>query len=130
MTDLRLLPDEELLVMAVLTDCPISTRVPPGLAGKVPWRTVHKLGGTAAHPQFLDKPLVQVSSYAGSYDAAKALAETARVKLWQAWRTQFRTDLGGVHKVVETVSPFEVRTGTEPDGVVRFDATYQVFTRP
>jgi len=130
MTDLRLLPDAELLTLAVLTDCPASARVPDTLASKVPWRVVFKLGGTSAHPQFLDKPHVQVSSYAGTRAGAANLAETARVKLFQAWRTQFRTDLGGIHKVVEVITPFEVRTGTEPDGVFRFDATYEVQTRP
>jgi hypothetical protein len=129
-TDLRLLPDAELLVLAVLTDCDAGTRTPADLASKVPFRAVYKLGGTAAHPMFLDKPQIHVVSYAGTRQAAANLAETARAALWQAWRTQFRTNLGAIHKVVEVTSPFEVRTGTEPDAVFRFDATYQVFTRP
>lgn len=130
MTDLRLLPDAELLVLAVLTDCDAATRTPPDLASKVPFRAVYKIGGNAAHPMFLDKPQIHVASYAATRIAAKNLAESARVRLCQAWRAQFRTDLGGIHKVVEVTGPFEVRTGTEPDGVFRFDATYQVFTRP
>lgn len=130
MTDLRLLPDEELLVGDVLDDVPWSVRTPSDLATHMPCRAIYKIGGTAAHPQFLDKPTVHVVSYAGSYDAAKALAETARVKLWNAWRSQTRFDHGVIHRVVESLSPFEPRTGTEPDGVFRFDATYQVFTRP
>lgn len=129
MTDQRYLPDEELLVMAVLSDVPASTRVPDSLATKMPRRVVFKLGGTAAHPKFLDKPQVRISSYAGSYDAAKALAETARVRLFDAWRAQNTTTAGTIHKVVEVTSPFEVRTGTEPDGVFRFDQTVQVWTR-
>jgi hypothetical protein len=99
------------------------------LGSKVPFRAVYKLGGTAAHPMFLDKPQIHVASYAGTRQAAANLAETARVKLWQAWRTQFTTELGSINAVHEVTSPFEVRTGTEPDGVYRFDATYQVLTR-
>lgn len=126
----RLLPDAELLVKAVLTDCPASSRTPVNVAAKVPHRVVYKLGGVAVHPQFLDKPHIQVVSYAGTRAAARDLAESARVALFQAWRTQARTSLGGIHKVKEVISPFEVRTGTEPDGVYRFDATYEVWTRP
>lgn len=129
MTDLRLLPDAELLVLAVLTDCDAATRTPADLASKVPFRAVYKIGGKAVHPMFLDKPQIHVASYAATRIAAKNLAETARVKLWQAWRDQFHTSLGHISAVHEVTSPFEVRTGTEPDGVYRFDATYQVLTR-
>ena len=129
MTDLRYLPDSELLVLAVLTDCPAGATTPADLATKVPRRAVYKLGGTAAHPMFLDKPQIHVVSYAATRQAAANLAETARVKLFDAWRAQTTTAAGTIHRVVEVTGPFEVRTGTEPDGVFRFDATYQVWTR-
>lgn len=132
MTDLRFLPDVEVLVMAVLADVECSTGTPDSLASQVPWRVVYKLGGGSKDPRFLDLPHVQVVSYGSTRPAAKALAETARVKLFNAWHSvpQFHTDLGHISRVTEVISPFEVRTGTEPDGVFRFDATYQVSTRP
>lgn len=130
MTDLRDLPDEELLVGDVLNDVPWSPITPPNLASKMPCRVIYKLGGTAVHPQFMDKPTIHIVSYAGTYDAAKALAETARVRLWNARRAQTRFEHGVIHRVVESLSPFHPRTGTEPDGVFRFDQTHQVWTRP
>lgn len=125
----RYLPDEENLVRDVLGGTS-STQVPANLATKVPRHVVYKLSGVAVHQKFMDKPIVQVSSYAATRDAAKALAEDARTALFTAWQTQHRYTNGVVHRIVEIASPFEVRTGTEPDGVSRFDATYQVFTRP
>jgi hypothetical protein len=131
MTDLRFLPDVELLVLAVLTDVQGSTSTPDSLGSLVPWRVVYKLGGVAVDPRFLDKPHVKVVSYGSTRQLAKALAETARVKLFNAGQSQFRaTNLGHISRVTEVFSPFEVRTGTEPDGVFRFDGTYQVSTRP
>ena len=126
----RYLPDEGLLVAEVLNDVDSSSRVPVDLATKLPRRVIFKLSGTAVHPKFLDRPLVQISSYATSYAAAKALAEDARVALYDAWRSQTRYAHGVVHRVTEVASPFEVRTGTEPDGVFRFDQTHQIWTRP
>lgn len=115
--------------MAVLDDCAASPRPPADLATKLPRRAVYKIGGTSAHPRFLDRPQVHVVSYAATREAAVALAETARVKLFDAWRAQATTTAGTIHKVVEVTGPFEVRTGTEPDGVFRVDQTVQVWTR-
>lgn len=130
MTDLRLLPDAEALVGDCLTDADWSDAVPANLVSKLPRYVIYKTAGTAVHPKFLDKPLIQVAAYAATKDAARELAENARVRLFEAWRAQTRYDAGVIHKVVEVLSPISVRTGTEPDGVFRFDATYQVFTRP
>lgn len=126
----RYLPDEELLVKDVLSDVAASPTPPADLATKLPRRAIFKLGGIAIHPRFMDRPLIQVSSYASTRDAAKSLAEDGRSALHEAQRTQHRYTHGVIHRVVEVASPFAVRTGTEPDGVFRFDATYQVFTRP
>ena len=126
----RHLPDEENLVRDVLTGTTSSTSVPADLASKLPRYVVYKISGTAVHPKLFDKPVVQVSSYAATRDAAKSLAEDARSALFAAWQSQHRYTHGVVHRAVEVFSPVEVRTGTEPDGVFRFDATYQVFTRP
>lgn len=125
----RYLPDEENLVRDVLGGTS-STQVPANLATKLPRHVVYKLSGVAVHQKFMDKPIVQVSSYAATRDDAKTLAEDARSALFLAWQSQHRYTNGVIHRVVEVASPFEVRTGTEPDGVSRFDATYQVFTRP
>lgn len=129
MTDLRLLPDVEALLAELLNDCPSGPTPPKMLASKVPFRSIYRISGSAVNGQFLDAPHVQVTSWAGSYAGAKALAETARVKLFQAWRSQYRNDVGGIHRVTEILAPFQNRTGSV-DGVYRFDATYQVFTRP
>lgn len=130
MTALRLLPDAEGLVQAVLDDVPSSNMTPAKLATRLPCRVVYKIGGTASHPRFLDKPQIHVTSYANTREGAADLAETARVALFLAWRNQDVYSLGVVHRVTEALSPTEVRTGTEPDGVFRFDATYMVWTRP
>lgn len=126
----RLLPDVEAMLHDFLDDVSASTRMPDDIAETLPHRLIFKLGGVAVHPQFLDRPQVQIVSLAASREAASDLAEVAREALFWAWRRQSRTTLGGFHRVVEVVSPFEVRTGTEPDGVHRFDQTVQVWTRP
>lgn len=126
----RYLPDEENLVRDVLAPAESSTKVPGDLVTKVPRYVVRKISGVSVHPKFMDKPIVQVSAYEATRDAAKELAENGRIALFDAWQSQERFAHGVVHRVVEVASPFEVRTATEPDGVSRFDATYQIFTRP
>jgi hypothetical protein len=126
----RLLPDVEAMLHDFLNDVPASTKMPEDIATALPHRLIYKLGGVALHPQFLDRPQVQIASLAATRAGASDLAETAREALFWAWRQQTRMTEGGFHKVVEVVSPFEVRTGTEPDGVYRFDQTVQVWTRP
>ena len=101
---------------------------PKMLASKVPFRSIYKIAGTAVG-RFMDAPHVQVTSWHSTRDGARDLAETARVMLLNAWLEQYRTTAGGIHRVNEVLSPFENRDGTV-DGVFRFDATYQVFTRP
>lgn len=126
----RHLPDVEALLIGLLADIPARTQTPADVASHVPMRAVYKLGGVALHGRFLDRPQVQISTYAATREQASDYAEAARDALFDAWRNQTRTDVGGIHKVVEVVSPFEVRTANQPDGVHRFDATYQVWTRP
>lgn len=126
----RRLADVEALLIGFLSDVDAGTSVPANLLDVLPFRAIYKLGGTAPHPKFLDRAQVQVSTYAATRESASDLAEVAREALFNAWRSQARTADGGIHKVVEVVSPFEIRTNTEPDGVFRFDATYQVWTRP
>lgn len=130
MTDLRILPDVELIVGDVLSDVPWSSKTPGDLAAEVPCRVIHKIGGKWSHPRFLDGPHVVVDSYGATEDVAVALGETARVALINAWLGQGRVTHGVLHRLVEVISPFVVRTGTNPDGVAHVSSTYQVFTRP
>ena len=128
----RRLPDiEALLLTDVLTDVTNrGTRIPADVATRLPFRAVYKLGGTVFHPKFMDRPQVQIVTLAATRAAASDAAEAAREALFDAVDAQTRFPGGVIHKVVEVASPFEVRTGTEPDGVFRFDQTHQIFTRP
>jgi hypothetical protein len=129
-TDLRLLPDVELLVGDILTDVDWSTKTPADLASEVPCRTVRKISGAWIHPKFIDRPVVVIDSYGPDEDTATALGETARVLLVDAWLAQTRTSHGVIHRLVEMVSPFTVRTGTEPDGVAHVSSTYRITVIP
>jgi hypothetical protein len=124
------LPDVELIVGDILSDAPWSSRTPADLASEVPCRVVHKIGGKWSHPLFLDAPHVVIDSYGATEDAAVALGAAARTALIDAWLAQGRGTHGVLHRLVEVISPFVVRTGTEPDGVAHVSSTYQVFTRP
>lgn len=129
----RALPDVEVLVPLVLTDhasVDHGSRIPPDVATQLPYRAIYKIGGTSVHPRLMDRPQVQIACLAATREAASDLAESARVDLHAAVEAQTRTTAGVVHKVVEIISPFEVRTSGQPDGVFRFDATYQIYTRP
>ena len=127
----RQLPDVEVLVPLVITDgVTHATRIPADVADHLPFRAIYKLSGTAFHPKFMDRPQVQIVTLAATREAASDYAEAAREALHNAVDAQTRTAAGVIHKVVEVVSPFEVRTGTEPDGVFRFDQTHQIYTRP
>lgn len=128
MTSLRILPDVEALVGGLLDDCPNAPTPPKMLASRVPFRTIYKIAG-AAIGRFMDAPHVQVVSWHNTRAGARDLAETGRVRLLNAWLEQYRSELGGIHRVNEVMSPFENRSGTV-DGVFRFDATYEVLTRP
>lgn len=130
MTDLRLLPDVELIVGDVLTDVPWFSKVPTPLAENVPCRTIHKIAGSWSHPLFLDKPTVVIDSYGATEDLAVALGESARVLLIRKWLAQGRTAHGVLHRLNELTAPFVVRTGTTPDGVAHVSSTYQILTRP
>jgi hypothetical protein len=124
------LPDVELIVGDILSDAPWSSRTPADLAAEVPCRVVHKIGGKWSHPLFLDAPHVVIDSYGATEDAAVALGAAARDALIDAWLAQGRGTHGVLHRLVEVISPFVVRTGTNPDGVAHVSSTYQVFTRP
>lgn len=128
----RRLPDVEALLLAdVLTTVTNrGTSIPPDVASSLPFQAVYKLGGTAALPGFMDRPQVQIVTLAATREQASDFAEAAREALEAAATAQTRFALGVIHKIVEVVSPFEVRTGTEPDGVFRFDQTHQIMTRP
>jgi hypothetical protein len=124
------LPDGTLIVGDHLTDVPWSTRTPANLAGEVPCRTINQIGGKWSHPLFLDAPHIVINSFAATEVEARALGATARATLIAAWLAQGRSTHGVLHRLVEVISPFVVRTGTEPDGVAHVSSTYQVFTRP
>lgn len=128
----RRLPDVEALLLAdVLTDVTNKgTRIPADVATQLPYRAVYKLSGTVVRPRFLDRPQVQIVTFAATREQASDLAEAAREALHDAVDAQTRFAGGVIHRVDEVVSPFEVRTGTEPDGVFRFDQTHQIYTRP
>jgi hypothetical protein len=124
------LPDVELIVGDILDDVAWSSKTPADLASGVPCRVIHKIGGKWSHPLFLDAPHVVIDSYAATEDAATALGDAARASLIDAWLAQGRGTHGVLHRLVEVISPFVVRTGTNPDGVAHVSSTYQVFTRP
>ena len=128
----RKLPDVEKLLLAdVLTDVTNrGTRIPADVATQLPFRAVYKLGGTAPLPGFMDRPQVQIVTMAATREAASDAAEVAREALHAAADGQTRFANGVIHKVTEVISPFEVRTSGQPDGVFRFDQTVQLYTRP
>ncbi|OLT27744.1 hypothetical protein BJF83_17305 [Nocardiopsis sp. CNR-923] len=102
----------------------LSRDLPVVMARKVP-------GDGAPDPRFLDRCLVDVQCWHSSDADTDDLAETARVALVTAWRTQ--QIIGGLASIAgytEISSPARIPDETTPKGVVRYQATYQLAIRP
>lgn len=131
---MRLLPDVDLLVREVVTSAVpgvnVGTMIPADLADRLPFVMARRVGGTAVHPRFADRALVDVQVWASDRKTASDLAESVRTALFLAWERQTVTPYGSIGAYAETAAPTELRDETTPDGVYRFQATYSLVVRP
>lgn len=131
----RLLPYADALLIALvraaIPDAEAGTLVPADLPNNPrPFVLVHRVGGAAIDPQFLDQATVDVQAFADTRTGAADLAETVRVALFEAYRTQQVNQHGHIAYYRETSGPSEVRTADQPDQLYRFQATYSLALRP
>ena len=131
---MRLLPDVDLLVREIVTaavsDVQVGTMIPPDLVDRMPFVMARRVGGTAVHPRFADRALVDVQVWAADRKVAADTAEAVRVALFRAWERQTVTAHGYIGAYSEIAAPTELRDETTPDGVYRFQATYALVVRP
>ncbi len=130
----RLLPDAELLVLAILRPVVpavgFGTAIPDDIASRLPYVVIRRAAGAALDPRFLDNPVVSVDAWHTSKSAASDLAEDVRVALLEAHERQTVTEFGHLANFAEDSGPSELRTAEQPDTIFRYQANYALATRP
>ncbi len=136
-TPLRDLPDVDDVLLAVLGGGEVvcGANVPADLAERLKpagshYVAAHRFGGAAVHPEFLDRATVEVDSWSASRRTAESVAQTCRVLLYGAWRSQQRHAGASISRYLEVTAPAELPTGSQSDGLYRFGATYSLHIRP
>ena len=129
---LRHLPDVDDLVLAILEsgDVTCGANLPPDLVDRLPYVSARRFGGSAVHPQFLDRATITVDAYAATRRAAADLAETCRVLLYAAWRSQTTHGGASVAHYSEVTAPAELRTDGQLERLHRYQAAYSLHIRP
>ncbi|MCP3801853.1 hypothetical protein NLX83_21540 [Allokutzneria sp. A3M-2-11 16] len=131
----RYLPDAEVLVCAILRDAlpdiDVVTLIPPDLADRPrPLVWVRRIGGSAVHPQFLDRATVDIQCWGTGRRQVAGLAEQVRSILWNTHRAQTARAEGSLASYQESSAPAEIRTGTQSPRLYRYQATYSLGIRP
>lgn len=125
------LPDAEALLAALYRaqlpgDVTVTELIPDDLMRVLPLVRVHRWGGAASHPLFLDRALLQVDCYAVTRQTAYDLAQECRGGLYLGWAAQTRTPFGAVGSYRESQAPVEVRTADQPSGLFQFQGQYEL----
>lgn len=134
------LPDADTLVRlayaAAFPDATVVNMWPGNWADRMPLLVARKVPGAAAvDPRGLDRSTISVTVCAADREAASLMARQARTALFDACVSQF-SDAGAggyLSHFAELVGPFWQRLGDAAlnhSGVYRYEATYQVTTRP
>jgi hypothetical protein len=135
-----LMPDVDDLVRkaytAALPGVTVVTVWPSDWAQQLPLLVARKVPGSAAvDPRGLDRSTISVTTCAATRGEASLLARQARKELFDACTAQFADEEAGgyLSHFNELVGPFWQRAGDSAlnhSGVYRFEATYQVTSRP
>lgn len=133
----RLLPDADQLVLDVIRSGVsadnVANTIPADLAERLPFITARRITGPPAHPRFAGNPTVDVQVWADDRKTSADLAESVRVAIYEAWRTQATYPSGWISHQVCTSEPAEIRpTGgaaAAPQELYRFQATYRLVIR-
>ncbi|MFJ4701958.1 hypothetical protein ACIP5N_27735 [Streptomyces sp. NPDC088768] len=128
-----ILPDVEALALSALRAALPGVRfvvdVPADWDAASSLVAVHRVGGAAIDPRYVDRALLDVQCFGTNRRAASLLARTVRAALLDACRTQTATDEGSLSGFSEVTGPW--CTGPDETGTLtRFIATYQVLARP
>ncbi|MCO1575364.1 hypothetical protein M8C13_06265 [Crossiella sp. SN42] len=127
-------PSAEKLLIGLLREqlpgVQVVTLIPAPEVRRLPLVWVHRTGGAATHPLWLDQAAVSVECWAQQRTAAAELAQSARTALWAAYRTQAERPQGHIASYAEVSGPSEVRTRDQPDQLHRYLATYTLGIRP
>lgn len=109
----------------------VRTQLEDTLLHTLPYVFVEVTGGSDVHPEFAQRPTLEVVTFAeGSKRDGAELADQARLALWNAYKHQ-SMHAGASLGLFRTVSqPFEQRLENQPSTVYRFVGTYEVAVRP
>ncbi|RCV53471.1 DUF3168 domain-containing protein [Marinitenerispora sediminis] len=131
----RLLPRVDALLVGILRPAlgpgvTVGTRIPDQMP--LPFVMARRAGGASIHPRFLDQALVDVQVWAGSDAEAEGLAQAVRDALYEASTTPqvIVPGMGYLSWFAEQAAPVLLPSDTEDHNVYRYQATYQINTRP
>ncbi|MFE2912819.1 hypothetical protein [Kitasatospora indigofera] len=129
----RLLPSTTDLLLGILrpalTGATVANLIPARMP--LPFVLARRVGGSSTDPRFLDRAIVDVSTWADSDRAAEDLAEDARTALVLAWQQQtVVAGVGSIGRFIELEGPILLPSDDDPDGVYRYQATYEITGRP
>lgn len=134
---LRLLADLDDVVHAILIagGVTVGANIPADLSARIAPAGAHyvaarRFGGAAVDPRFLDRGAVSVDVWATTRRAAADVAETCRVLLFTAWRTQTVHAGASISSYGESTAPAELRTDGQPADQWRYSASYSLHVRP
>ncbi|WP_066929061.1 hypothetical protein [Streptomyces sp. NBRC 110611] len=97
----------------------------------LPFVLARPVGGAAVDMRFLARAVVDVQTWAESDRAAEDLAAASRTALVMAWRAQTVVPaVGSIGFLTERTAPVLLPEERTPDGVYRYQATYELAVRP
>jgi hypothetical protein len=97
----------------------------------LPFVLARPIGGAAVDMRFLARAVVDVQTWAETDRDAETLAAAARAALVTAWRTQaVIPGAGSIGWLGERAAPSLLPDENAPDGVYRYQATYELTMRP
>ncbi|MFF4607930.1 hypothetical protein ACFY12_34985 [Streptomyces sp. NPDC001339] len=97
----------------------------------LPFVLARPVGGAAVDMRFLARAVVDVQTWAESDRTAENLAVAARTALVVAWRAQTVVPaVGSIGFLAERKAPVLLPDARTPDGVYRYQATYELTVRP
>ncbi|GAU66661.1 hypothetical protein SSP35_03_03090 [Streptomyces sp. NBRC 110611] len=129
----RMLPSAADLLVGILrpalAGATVGTLLPEPMP--LPFVLARPVGGAAVDMRFLARAVVDVQTWAESDRAAEDLAAASRTALVMAWRAQTVVPaVGSIGFLTERTAPVLLPEERTPDGVYRYQATYELAVRP
>lgn len=95
-----------ILRAALPNDVMVTSWVPDVDRRTLPLVNVRRLGGITEHPDLLDLPVVEITSYHDeNLEACEDLLMDARLAIYKAVQSQTLTSAGYLHSYFETLGP-------------------------